>query len=257
MKIIVVSGGFDPIHSGHIAYLNSASKLGERLIVALNSDEWLVEKKDSFFMPFNERKQILQNIKAVDEVIAFEDDKNGTCIDALEKVKNNYPDDEIIFCNGGDRTKENIPEMSVTDVNFMFGVGGEDKKNSSSWILKQWQYTGEERIWGKFFNLFSDDVVKVKELIIEPKKGLSFQKHYFRSEVWFVSKGACNVNYSEGLPEKSVTSVLKKNETMHIKQESWHQIINPFDEPCHIIEIQYGTKRVEEDIERLHYYEDK
>ena len=70
-KIIVVSGGFDPIHSGHIAYLNSASKHGDKMIVALNSDKWLVNKKGQAFMSFNERKIILENIKCVDEVLGF------------------------------------------------------------------------------------------------------------------------------------------------------------------------------------------
>ena len=77
MKIIVVSGGFDPIHSGHIEYISSAKTYGEKLIVALNSDNWLIKKKGKFFMPFSERKKILENIKHVDEVIDFDDDVQG------------------------------------------------------------------------------------------------------------------------------------------------------------------------------------
>ena len=108
MKIIVVSGGFDPIHSGHISYINSAREIGDYLIVALNSDEWLVKKKKKVFMNLEERKHILNNIKNVDEVLTFKDDKYGSCIDALEKIKKKHPNDEIIFCNGGDRHKDNI-----------------------------------------------------------------------------------------------------------------------------------------------------
>lgn len=256
MKIIVVSGGFDPIHSGHIQYFNSARKLGNKLIIALNSDSWLIKKKEKFFMPFIERKTILESIKGVDQVIDFEDDDLGSCINGLEKIKDLYPSDEILFCNGGDRNQQNIPEMNVEGIEFAFGVGGDNKANSSSWILKNWQYYNEDRIWGKFFNLFSDEAVKVKELIIAPKKGLSFQKHFFRSEIWFVSKGACLVNYSEGKPENSKQIELNKDETIFIKKEAWHQIINPNNEPCHIIEIQYGEKTIEDDIERLHYYEE-
>ena len=140
MKIVVVSGGFDPIHSGHIAYFKSAKKLGDKLIVALNSDKWLINKKGKFFMPFEERSIIIKNLAMVDEVIDFEDDEFGSASHALIKIKESYPNDEIIFCNGGDRTKENIPEMQIEDINFEFGVGGEDKKNSSSWILKNFQY---------------------------------------------------------------------------------------------------------------------
>lgn len=256
MKIVVVSGGFDPIHSGHIAYFNSAKKLGDKLIVALNSDDWLIKKKGKFFMPYIERKEIIQNLKMVDAVIDFKDDAKGSCINGLKKVISDYPEDKIIFANGGDRNKDNIPEMELQDVEFIFSVGGDNKKNSSSWILKDYSYDFEERVWGKFYNLFTDDVVKVKELIIAPKKGLSFQKHFFRSEVWFVSKGSCTVNYSEGDPDAAKPITLSKDETLFIKKEAWHQIINNNNEPCHIIEIQYGEKTIEEDIERLRYYEE-
>tara|TARA_B100000989_G_scaffold295282_1_gene276018 strand:+ start:642 stop:1430 length:789 start_codon:yes stop_codon:yes gene_type:complete len=259
MNIIVVSGGFDPIHSGHIAYFKSAKELGDKLVVALNSDKWLIGKKGKFFMPFSERKEIITNLSMVDEVIDFEDDDMGSCCDALEKIKNFYPNENIIFCNGGDRTKENIPEMSISNISFKFGVGGENKMNSSSWILKDFKYDFEERIWGKFYNLFTDTGetgVKVKELIVYPKKGLSFQRHFFRSEIWFVSKGRCIVNYSEGSADDAKEIDFKLEDTLHIKKEAWHQIINPYKEPCHIIEIQYGEKTIEDDIERLHYYDE-
>tara|TARA_B100000963_G_scaffold338656_1_gene335715 strand:- start:831 stop:1622 length:792 start_codon:yes stop_codon:yes gene_type:complete len=260
MKVIVVSGGFDPIHSGHIAYFKSARALGDKLIVALNSDNWLIEKKDKFFMPFNERKIIIENLKNVDKVIGFEDDETGSCKNALKKIKEMHPNDELIFCNGGDRTKGNIPELDIPGFEFQFGVGGNEKLNSSSWILKDFQYEKEERLWGKFYNLFTDSGetgVKVKELIVAPGKGLSFQRHFFRSEIWFVSKGACKVNYSKGAPEEAKSIDFNLEDVLFIDKKAWHQIINPFERPCHIIEIQYGEKTIEEDIERLHYYEEK
>ena len=148
MNISVVSGGFDPIHSGHISYLKSAREIGDYLIVALNSDDWLIKKKKKVFMPIEERKNILMSLKCVDEVISFDDDENGTCINALEKIKINYPDDNIVFCNGGDRNSVNIPEMAVKDITFKFGIGGEEKKNSSSWLLKNWKFDNEKRVWG-------------------------------------------------------------------------------------------------------------
>ena len=166
MKLIVVSGGFDPIHSGHIAYFKSAKSYGDKLIVALNTDAWLEKKKGKSFMPFDERKAIVESIQFVDEVISFEDDTKGSCINALEDIKKLYPNNDIYFANGGDRDKKNIPEMSVSGINFLFGVGGDDKKNSSSWILNKWQYYFEERQWGWFFNLFETNNVKVKELIV-------------------------------------------------------------------------------------------
>ena len=254
MKIIIVSGGFDPIHSGHIAYFKSARSLGDKLVVALNSDQWLINKKGKFFMPFNERKAIIENFADVDIVINFEDDDIGSATNALIKVKEMFPEDDIAFANGGDRNKGNIPEMSVEGVEFIFSVGGDDKKNSSSWILKKWQYYHEDRIWGSFYNLFEGEGVKVKELIVDPGKGMSFQKHFKRHEIWLVSQGSCVVNYSKDSPENREHVTLNKFDKYIVPLGEWHQITNPFEETCRIIEVQYGEEVVEDDIERIDYY---
>ena len=254
MKIVVVSGGFDPIHSGHIEYFKAAKLLGDKLIVAVNSDQWLISKKGKFFMPFSERATIISNFAVVDEVIDFEDDKNGSCALGLEKIKKLYPDDEIIFCNGGDRKKGNTLEMNVENITFEFGVGGNNKINSSSEILKDWNFSSEDRVWGKFYNLFTDHRLNLKELIVAPGKGMSFQRHFKRNEIWFISKGACEVNFSDSSPENTTVKKLSTEEVFHIKVGDWHQIINPHDCPCHIIEIQYGEETSEDDIERLSFY---
>ena len=235
MKVIIVSGGFDPIHSGHIQYFKAAKEKGDMLIVALNSDKWLENKKGKSFMPFSERKLIIESLEHVDEVIGFEDDAIGSCIDALEKTKIRFPNEEILFANGGDRNKSNIPEMKVEGINFIFNVGGEDKLNSSSWILKEWQYSNEKRVWGVFYNLFETEGVKVKELIVDPGKGMSFQKHFKRSEIWLVSSGACEVHYSENDSDSRLKIVLNKFDYYHVPLGMWHQITNPFKIPCHII----------------------
>ena len=255
MKIVVVSGGFDPIHSGHIEYFKAAKLLGDKLIVAVNSDQWLINKKSKFFMSFSERANIISNLSMVDQVIDFEDDEDGSCALALEKIKDLYPDDEIIFCNGGDRKEDNIPEMQVKNITFEFGVGGNNKINSSSEILKDWNFDSEERVWGKFYNLFTDNRLKLKELIVAPGKGMSFQRHFKRNEIWFVSKGACEVNFSTSSPDHTNTKKLNTEDVFHVKVGDWHQIINPYDDPCHIIEIQYGDATTEDDIERLSFYE--
>ena len=254
MKVVIVSGGFDPIHSGHIAYFKSAKSLGKKLIVALNSDKWLEKKKGKFFMPFNERKAIIESINYVDSVIDFKDDEIGSCINALEKAKVLFPNDNLVFANGGDRNDGNIPEMSVDGIDFIFSVGGDDKKNSSSWILKNWQYYHEERLWGSFYNLFEEEQVKVKELIVHPGKGMSFQKHFKRSEIWMVSKGSCLVNYSKSDSDDKKTIQLNKFDHYLVPLGDWHQITNPFDEKCHLIEIQYGEACIEDDIIRTEYY---
>ena len=259
-KVVVVSGGFDPLHSGHIAYLKAARELGTKLIVAVNSDDWLERKKGRFFMPQSERAEIIKNLGCVDRVYAntAEDDSDDSCKGVLRKLLKQLPDIELIFANGGDRTDANIPEMQINNkrLKFNFGVGGADKKNSSSWILKEWKYFTEKRVWGEFSNLFEDDKVKVKELIIEPGQGISYQRHFKRSELWFVSKGIINVKHalaSEG-PDDPRVHTLKTDDQIHIRVGDYHQAYNPFSEPCHIIEIQYGEETDESDIERLEYY---
>lgn len=141
-KLVLITGGFDPVHSGHIEYINAAKRLGDYLFVGLNSDDWLTRKKGKPFMPWNERHIILSNLRSVDDVFAF-DDSDNTAIDAIRCIREENPEHTIIFANGGDRTKENIPEMScgINDVEFIFGIGGVEKMNSSSWILKNWNET--------------------------------------------------------------------------------------------------------------------
>lgn len=255
-RISVVSGGFDPIHAGHISYLKNAANYGDYLIVALNSDNWLKNKKGKYFLNFDERKLILENLTFVDEVLSFEDDRKGSCINALEDIKKKYTKSKILFCNGGDRNDNNIPEMIVDGIEFIFSVGGDEKINSSSSLLKNWNFDSEERTWGVFYNLFIDKKLKVKELIINPSKGMSFQRHQFRNELWFISQGECYVNFSESDPYQAKEIRLKSHDIFHVKKNQWHQIINKSNKVCKIIEIQYGEKTSEDDIERLFYYEE-
>ncbi len=138
-KIVLISGGFDPIHSGHIKLINEANKYGD-VVVLLNSDEWLRNKKGKEFLPFNERKIIMQNIKGVIDVIEF-DDRDKSCIDGLKKAKAKYHSSNLNFANGGDRNDKTTAETSYCYQNkiaTLWGVGGNNKSNSSSWILKKW-----------------------------------------------------------------------------------------------------------------------
>jgi cytidyltransferase-like protein len=244
MKIIVVSGGFDPIHSGHIKLIKEARLLGDMLIVGINSDEWLARKKGRAFMPWPERLCILNNLSAVDEVYTF-DDEDGTACHLLQQVRAHYPAAEIVFANGGDRTAKNIPEMTVEGVEFAFGVGGQDKANSSSWILEEWKAPKTERPWGYYRVLHQVPGTKVKELTVNPGQTLSMQRHSSRAEYWQVSEGRCVVE-GEGKRQTS----LDTHDSYHILTNEWHRLYNPFDQPCRIVEIQYGPNCVEEDIER-------
>jgi cytidyltransferase-like protein len=248
MKVVLVSGGFDPLHSGHIAYFKAARELGDCLVVGINSDQWLTRKKGRPFMPLTERTAIIDALSVVDKTITF-DDADGSAIDAIRKVKSLYPSAKIVFANGGDRTKDNIPEMIFDDVEFVFGVGGEDKKNSSSWILKEWQSPTTARPWGEYRVLHDLSGCKVKELVIEPGKSMSMQRHFCRSEHWYVLKGQCQVEIIYG--NESIIDTIKQNHSYVIGQSVWHRGFNNSSEPCHILEVQHGEMCVEEDIERM------
>jgi len=152
-SIIVLSGGFDPVHKGHLRMFREASWLGHQVIVGLNSDEWLSRKKGKPFMEFEERKEILEGFSYVNQVLPF-NDSDDTASDLIKRVHTLYNSDahtheysdldhagmldyyQIYFANGGDRTTENVPEMSVCkdlDVTMLWNIGG-GKIQSSSWL---------------------------------------------------------------------------------------------------------------------------
>ena len=253
-RIVLVTGGFDPLHSGHIDLFNEAKKLGEKLVVGVNSDEWLTRKKGRPFMPFEERLKIVQNLKMVDETMSF-DDNDDSASGAIFKLQcTSAHNKKIIFANGGDRTEENIPEMKMYGdshlVEFVFGVGGDSKQNSSSWILQEWKQPKTERQWGYYRVLHEyGPNVKVKELTVEPGKKLSMQRHKHRSEHWFVSEGVASV-YGLDVGSDITLEKYGKHKSLHILKEQWHMLANETDEPLKVVEIQYGENCVEEDIER-------
>jgi cytidyltransferase-like protein len=251
-KIVLVTGGFDPLHSGHISYFNSAKQLGDVLVVGINSDAWLTRKKGRSFMPWHERSKIIQALQVVDYVIEF-NDSDGSAKNALKLVRQTFPNDEIIFANGGDRTDKNIPEMDIEDTNvkFVFGVGGFDKANSSSWILEDWKASKTVRSWGYYRVLHEPNKnVKLKELTVDPGKSLSMQKHQSRAEFWFVSQGTASVYTLNTSTDAEMIGMFKEHQHIWIPTGSWHQLCNETDHPLKIIEIQYGDNCVEEDIER-------
>ena len=128
---VLVTGGFDPVHSGHIKYFKAATELGDKLVVGLNSDEWLTRKKGQPFMPWKERAEIMGNIKGV-RLVSQVDDSDGTVCEALSRHK---PD---AFANGGDRKEKNTPEMDLCDhigIQLMWAIGGSEKPQSSSWLV--------------------------------------------------------------------------------------------------------------------------
>lgn len=217
MKQIAISGGFDPLHPGHIAMIEAAKEYGE-LHIILNSDAWLVRKKGFFFQPWTDRKKILE---AYTSHIHSVDDSDGTVCEALGRIKPDY------FGNGGDRTNQNTPELDLCrelKIEPVFGLGG-GKYSSSS------QLNAKGRVitrWGSYDVILDMPTLKVKLLTIQSGKKLSLQRHEKRSEFFFMPNGEVRMN----LPGV------------------WHAPQAPADRDLTILEVQVGPSE-EEDIERI------
>ena len=217
MKKIAISGGFDPIHPGHIAMIEAAQAYGE-VHVIVNSDDWLVRKKGFFFQPWSDRKKI---IEAYTPHVHAVDDTDGTVCEALQRIKPDY------FGNGGDRGDKNTPELNICEeigIKPIFELGG-SKYSSSSEI------NGKNRVltrWGWYDVIINMPLLKMKFLHIEPGKSLSLQRHKNRSEFFFMPTGEVRVNPA-GV---------------------WHVLAAPEDEPLDVFEVQLGVSE-EEDEERI------
>ena len=253
-KVVLVTGGFDPLHSGHIAYFKAARELGNHLVVGVNSDEWLTRKKGRPFMSFEERTAIIKELACVDEVIGFTD-TDDTALNAIGQVLQTKGSSwRVIFANGGDRTNTTTPEYATygehQDVDFAWKVGGSNKANSSSWILDEWKTQKTERDWG-YWRVLDDNPkkgYKVKELVIYPSKSLSDQRHFERSEDWNILQGTVNIT-TEYNNNKHSVMLTSSSVNYNVGKEVWHKASNPGTENAHILEVQWG-KCYEEDIER-------
>ena len=134
--VIVLSGGFDPMHVGHLRMIQESAKMAEIVIVGVNSDEWLMRKKGYIFMPHSERVEMVQGTRGVSKAMAFDDDDNSAC-DLLHRVRALWPNFKVAFANGGDRTSDNIPEIPVAKelcVHLIWGVGGGKVQSSSDLV---------------------------------------------------------------------------------------------------------------------------
>lgn len=252
--IVLVTGGFDPLHTGHLEYFKAAKELGDELHVGVNSDEWLVNKKGRPFMPLKTRAQVIEQLSIVDRVLSF-DDRDGSACGAIYKTMATNGRCKIIFANGGDRTNTTTPEYKtygdMSNVEFVFGVGGENKLDSSSWILDEWKAPKTERSWGYYRVIHEYEThTKVKELAVPPGNRLSMQRHKERSEHWFVAEGTATVYTLNAATDQELLGVYKQHQSLHIPANTWHQLANEHDSDLKLVEIQYGTNCVEEDIER-------
>ena len=140
--ISIVSGGFDPIHPGHIMMMKDCLKFSNYLIVGVNSNKWLINKKGNYFMDIQHRVYVVSSLNVVNETMEFEDDDKGSANNLLIKIRNKYSNDKIIFANGGDRSDSSkILEFETAkqyNIDLKFGIGGSHKESSSSDLLKRW-----------------------------------------------------------------------------------------------------------------------
>ena len=140
-KMIAISGGFDPIHIGHVRMIEEASKHGSVMVI-LNSDEWLQRKKGYVFMPWKERAYIIGNIKGVSMVTNVNDSDNTVC----QALKRHKP---TAFANGGDRKTDNTPEMNVCKelgIELMWNIGGDKIQSSSELVNNSQKHKGEQNV---------------------------------------------------------------------------------------------------------------
>lgn len=137
MKIVIVSGFFNPLHGGHLDMIEAAAEMGDKLIVIVNNDVQQVMKKDKVILDEKNRIRLIRALRDVDEAIIAAD-QDPTVIQSLKRIAEKYPNDELVFANGGDRNSEGaIPEADVCrqyNIAMVFGVGGEEKADSSTRI---------------------------------------------------------------------------------------------------------------------------
>ena len=243
-ECVVVSGGFDPIHVAHLRMFTEASELAPRLIVIINSDNFLIEKKGYVFMPIAERMEIIEGFAVVDKVIESFDEDLTVC----ETLKWLAKEENIkIFANGGDRNNtDSIPEADVCRENkiaMKFNVGGGKIQSSSSLVSNE-----IIKPWGSYKTFEKDKGFLLKRISVAPGESLSLQSHKHRSEHWLVVSGIATVE-CDG--EKIY---LNQFESISIPQGAKHRLSNQNKELLQVVEVQFGKQLSEKDITR---YEDK
>ena len=235
--VICVSGGFDPLHTGHLEMFHAAAAYGP-LTVILNSDAWLLRKKGFVFMPWEQRAAIIGELRYVHNVVAV-DDADGSVCEALCRVQPRY------FANGGDRKSGNTPEVALClelGIGMLWQIGGDKAESSSDIARRAWVV----RPWGQYVTLDEGKGYKVKKVVVAPGQSISLQYHNHRSEYWFMAGADAQVQLDDHrftVPRGSHPVVVDKGMI--------HQLSNPGATPLVVIEIQSGDYLEKDDIIRI------
>lgn len=247
-RVVAVSGGFDPLHVGHVRMFEEARKRGDKLVVIINNDNWLKSKKGFVFMPQQERAEMIRAFPFVDKVILTDhkkDDADRSVCRALKKLK---PD---IFANGGDRFATNIPEYKLCKklgIKMVFNVGRGGKVQSSSWMIDAARKPASRSVrpWGEYYGWDSGKGWNLKTIYIKPKMRLSLQYHHHREEWWLLVSGDAQATIQDSAGEHTVP--LRKGEVFRVLQKQVHRLSSKRGGV--IVEVAYGDFD-ENDIVRL------
>lgn len=249
--IVAVSGGFDPLHAGHVRLLNEAKKLGDELVVLLNNDNWVKAKKGFVFMPERERKEVLEALRCVDRVVLTHHtphDSDRSVSKALALLK---PD---VFANGGDRDEKNAADPTSSlykdietckrlGIRMVFGVGKGGKVQSSSWLVQKIAGTVEVRPWGSMRTHVHEKQHWVKTITVHPGQRLSLQLHKYRSETWVCVAGTVVAEVG------NTKRTLKPGQYVSFPPKTKHRLSSKTGGS--IVEVGYGSDVREDDIVRF------
>lgn len=234
-----VSGGFDPMHIGHVRMFREARLLGDKLVVIINNDNWLRLKKGFVFMPEKERAEMIETFPFVDKVVITDhapNDPDLSVVRALRKLK------PAVFANGGDRFADNIPEaVACRELNIrtVFNVGRGGKVQSSSWMIKgaSRNLARSVRPWGEFYQWDRGTDWNLKTVHIKPGHHVRLQYHNRRSEWWMLVDGRARGTIVDRQGRKKTTA-LKKGEFFRIPKKAPHRLDSKAG--ATIIEISFG-----------------
>ena len=249
VRLVAVSGGFDPLHIGHVRMFKEARKLGDTLVVIINNDNWLRKKKGFVFMPQKERAELIRAFPFVDKVVLTDHKDNDADTSVCRMLKKLRP---AVFANGGDRTSaKDIPEVVVCrelGIKMAFNVGKGGKVQSSSWMTESASrpVKRSERPWGEYYGWDEGKKWNLKTIYIKPKKRLSLQYHHHREEWWLLVEGDATATVHEGKDVRSIP--LRKGEVFRVGKRQVHRLSSK--KGGVVVEVAYGDFD-EADIVRL------